>query len=173
MEHLPRNAWINSLGKPGSPTLQRADHLPWSAWMIPPEALGSPSSSLHLLKSLLLDIGPKGQMQGVRGREHLPTPAPKEPMQGVRGREHLPAPAHQEQMQGVPRGGGHVDASRPGGAGGASASICQHQRRRDRCKECGGASICPHQRRKSTCKECGGASICQHQRIRSKCKECL
>ena len=55
---------------------------------------------------------PKEQMQGVRGREHLPAPAPKERMQRVRGREHLPAPAHQEQMRGVPRRGGHVDASR-------------------------------------------------------------
>jgi hypothetical protein len=61
------------------------------------------------------------QMQGVRGGEHLPAPAPKEQMQGVRGGEHLPAPAHQEQMQGVPRGGGHVDAGRPGGARGFSA----------------------------------------------------
>ena len=51
----------------------------------------------------------------------LPAPAPKEPMQGVRGREHLPAPTHQEPMQGVPRGGGYVDAGRPGGARGGSA----------------------------------------------------
>ena len=50
--------------------------------------------------------------------------------------------------------------------------ICQHQRQRSKCKECGGASICQHQRQRSLCKECGGASICQHQRIRSKCKEC-
>ena len=33
-------------------------------------------------------------------------------------------------------------------------------------------SICQHQRQRSQCKECGGASICQHQRIRSRCKEC-
>ena len=52
------------------------------------------------------------------------------------------------------------------------AGICQHQRQRSQCKECGGASICQHQRVRSTCKECGGASICQHQRIRSLCKEC-
>ena len=32
--------------------------------------------------------------------------------------------------------------------------------------------MCQHQREKSKCKECGGAGICQHQRIRSKCKEC-
>ena len=56
-----------------------------------------------------------------RGRELLPAPAQKEQMQGVRGREHLSAQAHQEQMQAVPRGGGHVDACRPGGARGSSA----------------------------------------------------
>ena len=50
-------------------------------------------------------------------------------------------------------------------------SVCPHQRRRDRCKECGGAGICQHQRIRSACKECGGASICQHQRIRNTCKE--
>jgi hypothetical protein len=57
-------------------------------------------------------------MQGVRGLEHLPSPAQKEYMQtecggediypnqrrpervqGVRGREDLPAPAHTERMQ--------------------------------------------------------------------------
>ena len=49
---------------------------------------------------------------------------------------------------------------------------CPHQRRRSRCKECGGASICQHQRRMSTCKECGGSSICPHHRQKSTCKEC-
>jgi hypothetical protein len=33
-------------------------------------------------------------MQGVRGGEHLPTPAQEEPMQGVRGCEHPTAPMH-------------------------------------------------------------------------------
>ena len=50
--------------------------------------------------------------------------------------------------------------------------ICEHQRRRSRCKECGGGSICRHQRRKDQCTECGGSSICQHKRIRSMCEEC-
>jgi hypothetical protein len=49
---------------------------------------------------------------------------------------------------------------------------CEHGRRRDRCKECGGASICEHGRLRSDCKECGGASICEHGRQRSKCKDC-
>ena len=49
---------------------------------------------------------------------------------------------------------------------------CEHNRRRSRCKECGGASICEHKRIRSECKECGGAGICEHNRQRQKCKEC-
>ena len=52
------------------------------------------------------------------------------------------------------------------------ASICEHQRQRNKCKECGGAGICEHQRERSRCKECGGASLCQHQRRRSRCTDC-
>ena len=50
--------------------------------------------------------------------------------------------------------------------------ICEHQRRRTQCKECGGSSICEHYRQRSTCKECGGSQVCEHQRLRSICKEC-
>ena len=35
--------------------------------------------------------------------------------------------------------------------------ICEHGRRRSRCKECGGSGICEHGRQRSKCKECGGA----------------
>ena len=52
------------------------------------------------------------------------------------------------------------------------SQICEHGRRKDRCKECGGSEICEHDRRKSECKECGGSRICEHSRIRSECKEC-
>ena len=50
--------------------------------------------------------------------------------------------------------------------------ICEHGRRRSECKECGGSQICEHDRRRSQCKECGGGSICEHGRNRSRCKEC-
>jgi hypothetical protein len=49
---------------------------------------------------------------------------------------------------------------------------CEHNRRKEFCKECGGAYICNHNRRKSSCKECGGSQICNHNRIKSVCKEC-
>ena len=32
--------------------------------------------------------------------------------------------------------------------------LCEHNRRRGRCTECGGGSICEHGKRKSNCKEC-------------------
>ena len=51
-------------------------------------------------------------------------------------------------------------------------AICEHTRRRSRCKECGGSQMCEHNRRRSECKECGGGAICEHDKIRSKCKEC-
>ena len=54
----------------------------------------------------------------------------------------------------------------------ARGGICEHQRRRSRCKDCGGPAICEHQRQRSGCKDCGGSGICEHQRIRSKCKDC-
>ncbi len=52
------------------------------------------------------------------------------------------------------------------------SEICQHGRRRDICKECGGIGICQHGRQKHICKECNGASICQHGKERHTCKKC-
>ena len=49
---------------------------------------------------------------------------------------------------------------------------CEHNRRRNHCKECGGSQICEHGRQKNLCKECGGISICEHNRQRSQCKFC-
>ena len=51
-------------------------------------------------------------------------------------------------------------------------ALCQHQRRRSRCKDCGGSGLCEHQRQRSQCKQCGGSSICEHQRVKSRCKDC-
>jgi len=31
-------------------------------------------------------------------------------------------------------------------------ALCQHQRVRSQCKDCGGSGICEHQRQRSTCK---------------------
>ena len=48
-------------------------------------------------------------------------------------------------------------------------SICEHNRQRHACKDCGGASICQHNRERRHCRDSG---MCAHSRIRSKCKEC-
>jgi len=52
------------------------------------------------------------------------------------------------------------------------SSICIHDKIRNRCKDCGGSQICIHGKRKSACKDCGGGSICVHNKIRSTCKDC-
>ena len=49
---------------------------------------------------------------------------------------------------------------------------CEHGRRHNRCKECGGSGICQHGRQRKQCKECGGSSICEHGNRRSECKVC-
>jgi len=52
------------------------------------------------------------------------------------------------------------------------SQICEHNKVRSQCKKCGGSQICEHNRQRSRCKECGGSSICEHDRQRSHCKEC-
>ena len=32
---------------------------------------------------------------------------------------------------------------------------CEHNRKRDQCKDCGGSQICEHNRRRNNCKDCG------------------
>ena len=49
---------------------------------------------------------------------------------------------------------------------------CPHNKRKSRCKECGGSEICLHDKYKSICKDCGGSSICIHNKRKSQCKDC-
>jgi hypothetical protein len=70
------------------------------------------------------------------------------------------------------RGEGVGGAGAGGGAVKKGAAKCPHNRRKSRCKECGGVGICEHSRIRRQCKQCGGASICEHNRRRSGCKEC-
>ena len=48
--------------------------------------------------------------------------------------------------------------------------ICEHNKPRSNCKNCGGSRICEHDRIKSEYKECHGSGICEHDRIKSDCK---
>lgn len=52
------------------------------------------------------------------------------------------------------------------------ASKCIHDKRKSRCKDCGGSELCIHGRRKTRCKECEGGEYCEHSKIRIYCKEC-
>ena len=49
---------------------------------------------------------------------------------------------------------------------------CDHGRRLNECKECGGSGICEHGRLRYSCKDCGGSGRCEHGRVRSGCKDC-
>ena len=49
------------------------------------------------------------------------------------------------------------------------ACICEQNRPRSTCKDCGGASICEHN---SIRRLCGGEGMCAHKRVKSKCKDC-
>ncbi len=63
-------------------------------------------------------------------------------------------------------------------SGEGGAGICEHRRRADRCKECGGSEICKHGVNKQFCHACkeegngGGAGLCEHNKNRSKCSQC-
>ena len=50
--------------------------------------------------------------------------------------------------------------------------MCEHNRERTKCRDCGGGSICEHQQRRCRCVECEGGSICIHKKRRDKCKDC-
>ena len=50
--------------------------------------------------------------------------------------------------------------------------MCEHNKRKSRCKDCEGSEICEHKRIKSSCVDCGGSQICIHKRVKSRCKDC-
>lgn len=49
---------------------------------------------------------------------------------------------------------------------------CNHNKRKNRCKQCGGSQICEHDKEKSRCVQCNGASICEHKIRRENCFKC-
>ena len=50
--------------------------------------------------------------------------------------------------------------------------LCEHNRQKSRCRECGGLQIFEHNRRKDQCRACGGSQICEHNRLKSTCRAC-
>ena len=51
-------------------------------------------------------------------------------------------------------------------------SICIHSKQRAHCKECDGSAFCSHGKEKAYCRECGGSAFCKHDKIRTHCTEC-
>ena len=51
-------------------------------------------------------------------------------------------------------------------------TICEHNRTRSQCKQCGVGGICEHNRRRSVCNQYGGGGICERNLTRSQCKQC-
>ena len=53
--------------------------------------------------------------------------------------------------------------------------ICEHKRRKSRCRQCGGdaaTELCEHNRFRRNCALCGGSAICEHQKQRHHCLLC-
>ncbi len=50
--------------------------------------------------------------------------------------------------------------------------ICQHNKRKYDCRECGGSTFCHHGKYKRACRECGGSSFCHHGKYKRACREC-
>ena len=53
-----------------------------------------------------------------------------------------------------------------------TSRFCEHGRRRDYCKDCGGGGICMHGIQKNYCKPCRGSRICEHGREKRFCRNC-
>lgn len=49
--------------------------------------------------------------------------------------------------------------------------ICEHNRRKETCRECGGRQVCTHGKIKTQCKGCGTA-LCPHERWKTNCALC-
>ena len=52
------------------------------------------------------------------------------------------------------------------------SELCEHGKQKYHCKGCGGNVFCEHGKRKHRCKDCGGSEFCEHNRRRNQCREC-
>ncbi len=52
------------------------------------------------------------------------------------------------------------------------SGMCKHKRQKRQCRDCKGSLFCIHDKRKDRCKDCKGASLCKHDIRKSRCKEC-
>ena len=49
---------------------------------------------------------------------------------------------------------------------------CEHDKRKVRCRDCGGSDFCKHDKRKDRCIECGGSDFCKHEKRKETCLLC-
>ena len=49
---------------------------------------------------------------------------------------------------------------------------CEHNKRKERCIQCGGSGVCKHGIYKERCVTCNGSQICEHKRRKSYCVDC-
>ena len=66
----------------------------------------------------------------------------------------------------------HPEDQSNNNANGRKRKICEHNRRQEQCKDCGGKAYCEHGRRRVQCKDCGGKAYCEHGKIRASCRDC-
>ena len=57
-------------------------------------------------------------------------------------------------------------------SGKKSTQICEHEKIKVFCKECGGSQICEHGKRRSFCVDCGGSQVCKHKKQKHNCSKC-
>lgn len=50
---------------------------------------------------------------------------------------------------------------------------CEHNKRLNRCRLCGGSEFCEHDKIKYKCIQCKGASICEHNILKNICTNCM
>ena len=101
--------------------------------------------------------------------------------------ERLPQKAlWEERMHADQDAGGRVGAKRPAATADPKGthlpappaaktrkhSVCEHNRQRSRCRDCGGIAVCPHGREARRCRDCGGVDLCEHLREKHRCKDC-
>lgn len=53
-----------------------------------------------------------------------------------------------------------------------NSRLCEHDKRKDSCKECNPKGFCEHNKRKYDCKDCKATSFCKHGSRKYRCKKC-
>ena len=52
------------------------------------------------------------------------------------------------------------------------SAFCEHGKFKRECRYCGGRAFCEHGKRKATCRDCGGSAFCEHGKFKATCRDC-